>query len=329
MKQGYKWFIISLGLSFCMLGIARYNSVEIPTEFIISYAATGYLLTIGSIVENVFESEKCKFYTKFANFIYFLAALFLIAGPFTISNVTSEFNDFLTLTGLGLSLAAIGALLIKKTNKLIIKSSSDDKANRNQYGISSKYIAVLKLLKEAKVKTIGKEDFKTLKKIERIETDLTTIDLDSFESFSQLIKCEYDLYRILEISNRIINPRVYVYVAFAIPVIFVMIKMIVASNYNDRVNEFFYIINGMMIGVLGSVIYFFVEIIKKHNRSEHRVILAILIPSVIWALFVNSVKNFEFSAVNLLFFIGGYSFEVILLLLNKIVEKTKETIDKI
>ena len=79
------------------------------------------------------------------------------------------------------------------------------------------------------------------------------------------------------------------------------------------------------LGAIGAITYILVEIYNNTGDIEYRMMLAILFPVVFISVFnYNSDGITGFQGINFLFFVCGFSTNVFLLLLNKMVNTAKD-----
>lgn len=213
----------------------------------------------------------------------------------------------------------------------ILKQDIEKRLNKvRDLAIESNNLKFLKMVYKVEKKIIKME----------LKNNLTPLKLNHYNH--ELIKIELKLHD----YNQYGSSKEYAIIAYT--VVSAGIATILSKAYivqaiehlndpkyiDDKISLQFSIgLSNLMItltaGAIGFVTYAYAHLSQNRARSSDKLILAILFPIILLIIFIDVSQSFELSLPSLLCFAVGYNFQILLLFANKILEKVKETIEKI
>ncbi|MEK3788734.1 hypothetical protein [Paenibacillus sp. FSL K6-1230] len=167
---------------------------------------------------------------------------------------------------------------------------------------------------------------KYLRKCSKIESKLMQEDI----SPQELLKLQY---KIIHLERRINDTdgsygrrliKTFILLVFLYGITVLGLKNVNSDLINS---EFINLLLFMTIGAIGAITYILVGMYNKTGNEGYRMVLAILFPVVFICIFnYNTDGILGFQGINFIFFVCGFSTNVFLLFLNKVVDTAKDAL---
>jgi len=200
--------------------------------------------------------------------------------------------------------------------------------------------AIKSFLNEIKKEAVELKERSFINDCEKIEKKVIKLNTENQSINKKIAKYEYKLIRLrIEMHNfrengiysgkRFIRFFTYSMMIFGIAISFFKKNPNVVGDSSSLLFIMGDLVVSCLAGFIGALTYIFSETIKKNNSFVEKLLLSLMFPVILIIIFVDISKGFSFSLSYFICFAVGYNFEVLLLFLNKIMEKIKATIEKI